>query len=1122
MTSRLRFLGLPAGIIFALVTTFLLIESGGVAYSQGTNIKFGQNRVQYHDFDWSYYQSENFVTYFYLGGQDIGKFTVQVAEKEIKEIEQLLDYKLNNRIEILVYNDLADLNQSNIGIGLDLLNTGGITKILGNKMFVYFDGNHQHLLEQIREGIANIFISYMMFGGNIQEVLQNAVLLNLPKWFIEGLVVYVGEDWSTKLDDRLRDGFLSGKYKKFSNLTDNDAKLAGHSFWYYVAQNYGKEAIPNLLYLTRINRSLENGFLFVLGFTYKQAIDEWYRFYYDRYTSELKTSIQPPDSLLVKKRYRKSRIYGNVKLSRDGKHIAYVSHNLGAYRVHLLNTAENDEKVILRGGFKTKSLVIDHNYPLLAFDPTGRKLVVVHEKRDVIQIMVYDLIENKEEVRDIIKFQRITNIAFTDDPRRMVFSAMNRGQSDIYYFNVKSKTISQITNDFYDDLMPAYVDLGHWKGVVFASNRRDDTLRKERLDTVAPIENYDIYLYDEKSEDKKVLINLTNTPYLNEKFPGQIDSVRFAFLSDLNGIQNRYAGYLDSIYKGDKYTIFYKDSIKEHGPTEDVQMILSRDAAVIDSFQKASVYKDTAYFFPITDNTRNIQGHDINYRIGKVVDLVHYNDRYEFVLDRTPRNLDSPTIPLLKSTFYRDKTIEEWGIKTSKIEEKPQIPVIPDPGFLFQNEFSGDSILTFEDLDKDDPSYRPTRVLPYRVKFSTDYVLSQLDNTLIIDQYQNFIGNGPVYQAQPLSGLIAISLSDLMEDHRIMGGFRFPTTFDGSEYFLAYENLKKRLDKRFLYYRRSNFQTYDFTPIHFPEVNARQKTNYWEASARYPFDVLRSLRGALAYRNYKIVFLGTDQFTLDLPNYTEHWLTAKFEYVFDNTYQVDLNILNGTRYKVYYEAHKQFDLNVDPGFDLDLNQGFMSVLGLDFRHYQKVHKNIIWATRFAAATSFGSKKLIYYLGGVDNWLGAKFNNDIDVNLNNNYAFQTIATNLRGFKQNIRNGNSYAVINTELRVPIFAYLINAPIKSELIRNFQVVAFGDIGTAWEGTSPFDQDNPFNSETVQNGPVNVLVRYFRNPIVGGYGFGARTLLFGYFVRGDVAWGVDSGVINDPIWYFSLSLDF
>ena len=162
-----------------------------IVKAQTTQEQFGQNRVQYQDFFWSYYQTDRFSVYYYLGGQDLGKFTIIEADKEIESVENALEYKLNDRVDIIIYNNLSDLKQSNIGVSVEQENAGGTTKIIGNKMFVYFNGDHNDLLRQIREGIAKISLDNMMFGSNIQEVLQNAVLLNLPPWFTEGLASYI-------------------------------------------------------------------------------------------------------------------------------------------------------------------------------------------------------------------------------------------------------------------------------------------------------------------------------------------------------------------------------------------------------------------------------------------------------------------------------------------------------------------------------------------------------------------------------------------------------------------------------------------------------------------------------------------------------------------------------------------------------------------------------------------------------------------------------------------------------------------------------------------------------------------------------------------------------------------
>jgi len=201
--------------------------------------------------------------------------------------------------------------------------------------------------------------------------------------------------------------------------------------------------------------------------------------------------------------------------------------------------------------------------------------------------------------------------------------------------------------------------------------------------------------------------------------------------------------------------------------------------------------------------------------------------------------------------------------------------------------------------------------------------------------------------------------------------------------------------------------------------------------------------------------------------------------------------------------------------------------GVDARYYLPIYKNFIWATRFAADFSWGNRKVLYYLGGVDNWLGPKYNQTNAPSNQEiataNYAFQTLSENLRGYKQNVKHGNNVALINTELRLPVFATFINHPISSGLIRNFQITSFMDIGTAWNGkVGEINQKSGYISNT--NG--SVLVKIKNNPLgpfVGGYGFGARTKIAGYFLRVDAAWPMANGFFHGkPMWYFALGVDF
>ncbi|MFO7616373.1 MAG: hypothetical protein R6V75_03910 [Bacteroidales bacterium] len=130
--------------------------------------------------------------------------------------------------------------------------------------------------------------------------------------------------------------------------------------------------------------------------------------------------------------------------------------------------------------------------------------------------------------------------------------------------------------------------------------------------------------------------------------------------------------------------------------------------------------------------------------------------------------------------------------------------------------------------------------------------------------------------------------------------------------------------------------------------------------------------------------------------------------------------------------------------------------------------------------------------------------------------------MRGFTQNIRNGNSFAVLNSEIRWPVFRYFANKPLNSDFLTNFQLVGFFDVGTAWSGPTPWDKRNHLNREIIRNGPMVIVIDKGNDPLVAGFGAGVRSRLLGYFVRLDWAWGIENYVLLPRIFYLSLSLDF
>jgi hypothetical protein len=244
---------------------------------------------------------------------------------------------------------------------------------------------------------------------------------------------------------------------------------------------------------------------------------------------------------------------------------------------------------------------------------------------------------------------------------------------------------------------------------------------------------------------------------------------------------------------------------------------------------------------------------------------------------------------------------------------------------------------------------------------------------------------------------------------------------------------------------------------------------------------------------------------------------SRLEYVFDNTVSPATNTLNGDRFKVYAEYFA--GLNKDGKYCYNI--------GADIRHYQKLYKNFISATRLAYGHSDGTNKVQYLVGGVDNNL---FPGQPDANANqptgDGYGFQMLVTSLRGYKQYARTGNNFIVLTNELRLPVFTTFSKRPIQSAILKNLQFVPFCDIASGWTGFLPTEGSmvKTFNYPTGYSftGGLNNINLSFTSTqgLAVGYGFGFRTSVFGYFVRTDFAWNIEG--LKKPMIYIALGSDF
>jgi hypothetical protein len=1099
--------GCKRSIVLFVLSLFIQATSFAQTYLE----VYGQNRVQLRKFNFDFFDTKHFRIYHYdKSGRNLARYVAEEAERHIMIIENKIGGQFPTKYSIVVFNNYDEFVQSNIGLNAESqirqMQAGKID-FAGDIMQVYFTGNHADVRNQIREGLARVMVEKMMFGETTREIIKNAITLDLPAWVIDAYILYKVYDWEPTQETAWKNVLQENTQLPFNRIVEKYPKEAGLAFWKYLYDTYGSSISEDFLFSLKSEKGINAASKITLAqpitSVYKSVLTYFNEVYAkDAMLQKAIDSNRKKFDLALK---NKNAVVKQVAVSSRGTDVAFVTYDRGVYSVNLQYANGNKAvRQLVSLGKLDFNEQQDPNYPIMTWSNTGLKLAILYKKKNQLRIKVYNSLKAKIE-NFVIKpkcFDRILNLSFMEDDNQLIVSAIKNCQSDLFVLTLKRSLVSQLTNDIWDDIEPVMLSGGDRKGIVFSSNRTAPNLVVQQEVNKMPTGFKNLFFYDTKTK-RSNLLPLTNYKVGMVSQPIQFGKKQIAYLYNGSGVQNKY---------------------------------------IIDFARDYKNY-DSAVSFPITNYSKSIMFHGYSHTTDKVFEVVKNKQEHAIYAYPLPlitlKQLDTD---IHKTTFFKNYQLDS-------LMEAARADV--DGGDRIHNVAllkSGDIIYTgFEDaiafekeldsikqknkttIDNTDSFFVKMKAEPYLLNFHADFVSAKMDNSILFNKYQTVATNGNSFSNPDLGAMLTASIKDVLENHQFTGGFRLPTNLAGFTYFLSYDNLKRRNDWGITGVRTASYFSYtkkyyqlnkDIFTYYVPQsvllftnnnLIGKSVSSLLQGYWNHPFDKIQSLRTSLGFRNDNLNYKASDSLSfLYTPASNTNWLTGKVEYVFDNSKTILKNIRLGYRYKFYVEFMNQ----------LNGPKGKLWNVGFDFRAYQKIYRNIIYAVRLAGAHSYGDHKICYFLGGVDNQISSNFNTNTTISTTDNYMFQSLVTNLRGYNQNGRNGDTYALMNAEIRIPITNTLMAYPSKLDFVRNLQGILFCDAGSAWNGLLP----DAINDSKIFNASANGVSTQFKIPWNGGLavgmGAGLRTTLWGYYMRLDAAWNSDGGA--KPVVYFSLGYDF
>ena len=305
--------------------------------------------------------------------------------------------------------------------------------------------------------------------------------------------------------------------------------------WAYIGGKWGDEVIGQLLLTAAATGDIDAAFEHVLGVKSKEFSTEWHAAIQLTYGNVLADASRSDQigKLIVGGKGIGEELNVGPSISPDGKWIAFLStRSLFSTDLYLAEAATGKiVRKLTSTATDPHTSSIQFIYSAGAWDSASRQIAVGTVASGRAALAIYDA-QKGSRTREIAvpDVDEILSPTWSPDGTAIAFSAMQRGLTDLFIYDLSANRLRRLTNDAFSELQPAWSPDG--TRIAFATDRLTSD-----LSTLA-IGPYRLAVIDPATGAIEAVQGFEGAKHLNPQWSP--DSQALYFISDRGGVPNLY------------------------------------------------------------------------------------------------------------------------------------------------------------------------------------------------------------------------------------------------------------------------------------------------------------------------------------------------------------------------------------------------------------------------------------------------------------------------------------------------------------------------------------------------------------------------------------------------------